>query len=181
MEPPSSDEVRTVIEYLLATDPDWGTLVAVIAWTGCRRGEVAGLRWEDVDFKQSNLMIRRSVAAVPGGSQVKGTKTGDIRRIAIGPKTVKLLKDHKKDPMYEPRGATPRSNCLPTYFRPTRRAAAVQPLHDHANFRWRLHGSGHASNEVARSSAPFRYDSAQEWRKRGRGHGSKRLAYCRDG
>lgn len=97
MEPPSSDEVRTVIEYLLATDPDWGTLVAVIAWTGCRRGEAAGLRWEDVDFKQSNLMIRRSVAAVPGGSQVKGTKTGDTRRIAIGPKTVKLLKDHKKD------------------------------------------------------------------------------------
>jgi integrase len=96
MEPPSSDDVRTVIEYLLATDPDWGTLVAVIAWTGCRRGEVAGLRWEDVDFKQSNLLIRRSVAAVPGGSQVKGTKTGDMRCIAIGPKTIKLLKGHRK-------------------------------------------------------------------------------------
>ena len=63
---------------------------------GCRRGEVAGLRWEDVDFKQGNLLIRRSVAAVPGGSQVKGTKTGDIRRIAIGPKTAKLLKAHRK-------------------------------------------------------------------------------------
>jgi integrase len=96
MEPPSSDDVRTVIEYLLATDPDWGTLVAVIAWTGCRRGEVAGLRWEDVDFKQGNLLIRRSVAAIPGGSQIKGTKTGDIRRIAIGPKTLKLLRAHKK-------------------------------------------------------------------------------------
>ncbi len=96
MEPPSSDDVRTVIEYLLATDPDWGTLVAVIAWTGCRRGEVAGLHWEDLDFKQGNLLIRRSVAAIPGGSQVKGTKTGDIRRIAIGPKTAKLLKAHRK-------------------------------------------------------------------------------------
>ena len=41
-------------------------------------------------------MIRRSVAAVPGGIQIKGTKTGDIRRIAIGPKTVKLLKAHRK-------------------------------------------------------------------------------------
>jgi integrase len=96
MEPPSSDDVRTVIEYLLATDPDWGTLIAVIAWTGCRRGEVAGIRWEDVDFKQGNLLIRRSVAAVPGGSQVKGTKTGDIRRIAIGPKTARLLKTHRQ-------------------------------------------------------------------------------------
>ena len=74
MEPPSSDDVRTVIEYLLATDPDWGTLVAVIAWTGCRRGEVAGLRWEDVDFKQGNLLIRRSVAAVPGEARSKGPR-----------------------------------------------------------------------------------------------------------
>jgi integrase len=62
MESPSSDDVRTVIEYVLTTD----------------------------------LLIRRSVAAVPGGSQVKGTKTGDIRRIAIGPKTAKLLKAHRK-------------------------------------------------------------------------------------
>lgn len=45
MEPPSSAEVRIVIDHLLSRDPDWGTLVAVIAWTGCRRGEVAGLRW----------------------------------------------------------------------------------------------------------------------------------------
>lgn len=96
MEPPSSDDVRTVIEHLLAKDPGWGTLIAVISWTGCRRGEVAGLRWEDVDLTQGSLLIRRSVAAVPGGSQVKGTKTGDIRRIAIGPKTMKLLKAHKK-------------------------------------------------------------------------------------
>lgn len=96
MEPPSSDDVRTVIEHLLDKDPDWGTLVAVIAWTGCRRGEVAGLRWEDVDLTQRSLLIRRSVAAVPGGIQVKGTKTGEIRRIAIGPKTVKLLKAQKK-------------------------------------------------------------------------------------
>jgi integrase len=95
MAPPSSDDVRTVLEHLLATDPDWGTLVAVIAWTGCRRGEVAGLRWEDVDLEQGNLLIRRSVATVPGGSQVKGTKTGDVRRLAIGPKTVKLLRAHR--------------------------------------------------------------------------------------
>jgi integrase len=96
MAPPSSDDVRTVIDHLLTTDPDWGTLVAVIAWTGCRRGEAAGLRWEDVDLAKGNVLIRRSVAVVPGGSQVKGTKTGNIRRIAIGPKTVKLLKAQRK-------------------------------------------------------------------------------------
>jgi len=42
------------------------------------------------------VLIRRSVAAVPGGIKIKGTKTGDIRRIAIGPKTIKLLRAQKK-------------------------------------------------------------------------------------
>lgn len=51
---------------------------------------------EDVDLTEGNLLIRRSVAAVPGGIQVKGTKTGDIRRIAIGPRTVRLLKAQRK-------------------------------------------------------------------------------------
>ncbi len=90
--PPSSADVRKVIESLLAIDPDWGTLVAMVAWTGCRRGEVCALRWEDVDLKQGNVIIRRAVASVPGGIEVKGTKTGDVRRIAIGPRTVKLLR-----------------------------------------------------------------------------------------
>lgn len=63
IEPPSSAEVRTVIDHLLAKDPDWGTLVAVIAWTGCRRGEAAGLRWEDVDLTEGNLLIRQDAQA----------------------------------------------------------------------------------------------------------------------
>jgi integrase len=77
---PSGRSTGRFADPLLASDPDWGALVAVIAWTGCRRGEIVGLRWEDVGIKQGNLLIRRSVAAVPGGSQVKRTKTGDIRR-----------------------------------------------------------------------------------------------------
>jgi integrase len=95
IEPPTSANVRKVIDTLLAKDPDWGTLVAVVAWTGCRRGEVAGLKWEDVNLSQGNLLIRRAVATIPGGIQIKGTKTGDIRHIAIGPRTVELLAAHK--------------------------------------------------------------------------------------
>jgi len=88
--------VRKVIEKLLAKDPDWGTLVALVAWTGCRRGEVAGHQWDDVNLTHGNLLIRRAVATIPGGVQVKRTKTGDIRRTAIGPRTVELLKAHKE-------------------------------------------------------------------------------------
>ena len=95
IEPPSSDNVRALVQHLLDTDPDWGTVFAVIAWTGCRRGEAAGLQWCDVDLDRGSVLIARSVSAVPGGSEVKGTKTGDQRRIAIGPRTVGLLREHR--------------------------------------------------------------------------------------
>jgi integrase len=79
---------------MLAKDPTWGALIAFVAWTGCRRGEVCGLRWDDVDLDAGSVLIRRAVVAVPGGSQEKGTKTGEARRIAIGPRTAALLGDH---------------------------------------------------------------------------------------
>jgi integrase len=95
LSPPESENLRRVIDHLLATNPDWGTLVALVAWTGCRRGEVCGLRWEDVDLRGKSVLIHRSVVAVPGGVEERGTKTCEQRRIAIGPKTVKLLREHE--------------------------------------------------------------------------------------
>jgi integrase len=50
LSPPSSADVRKVVEHQLGKDPDWGTMFALIAWTGCRRGEACGLRWEDLDL-----------------------------------------------------------------------------------------------------------------------------------
>jgi integrase len=94
LDPPASADVRKVLEHMLAKDPTWGALIAFVAWTGCRRGEVCGLRWDDVDLDAGSVLIRRAVVAVPGGSQEKGTKTGEARRIAIGPRTAALLGDH---------------------------------------------------------------------------------------
>ena len=91
--PPSSEDVRKLLDHVLSADPEWGTMIAFVAWTGCRRGEVCGLRWTDIDLDRKSVLIARSVAAVPGGAQVKGTKTGDIRRIALGTKSVALLRD----------------------------------------------------------------------------------------
>jgi integrase len=94
VEPPATADVRKVLDHLLETAPDWGTLFAVVAWTGCRRGEVCGLHWEDVDLDAGSVFIRRAVVSVPGGPIERGTKTGDVRRIAIGPRTTELLRAH---------------------------------------------------------------------------------------
>jgi integrase len=94
IDPPETASVRKVVDHALATRPEWGALIALIAWTGCRRGEACGLRWDDVDLAGGSILIRRAVVAVPGGSLEKGTKTGEVRRLAIGPRLVELLEEH---------------------------------------------------------------------------------------
>jgi integrase len=53
------------------------------------------MRWEDVDFRRKTIVFHRSVVAVPGGVEERGTKTGEGRSLAIGPKAAKLLREHE--------------------------------------------------------------------------------------
>lgn len=92
IEPPTSSDIRAVLSHLAQSDPDWAVLFSLVAWTGCRRGEVCGLHWEDVDLEHGSVVIRRAVVTVPGGTLERGTKTGEFRRIAIG--TTDLLLEH---------------------------------------------------------------------------------------
>lgn len=92
--PPDSSDVRKVVNHLLEVCPDWGALAAFVAWTGCRRGEVCALKWEDVDLVAGSVFIHRSVVPDAGGVAERTTKTGESRRIAIGPKTTRILSEH---------------------------------------------------------------------------------------
>lgn len=46
----------------------WGPLFTVLLGTGCRIGEVIGLRWKDLDFEQRIIDINHSVAYYSRGS-----------------------------------------------------------------------------------------------------------------
>jgi integrase len=50
--------------------------IRLIALTGCRRGEAAGLRWQHVDLKQGRVVL-------PPQSHKTGRKTGKPREIAL--------------------------------------------------------------------------------------------------
>lgn len=98
--PPTPDAVQTLMASAEA-QPDFVTALHVTADTGCRRGEVVALQWQDVHLTVhwslfgfgvgGELVIRR--AAVLDGPKVtvKSTKTDKVRRVALHTSTVGRL------------------------------------------------------------------------------------------
>jgi integrase len=64
--------------------------------TGMRRGEVAGLKWSDVDLRKSVLRVRRTLNRIDGELVAGMPKTEKSRRtIPLTEATVAMLKRHK--------------------------------------------------------------------------------------
>lgn len=72
------------------------TLLMLFITTGCRRGEIFGLKWPNVDFASGQIKIETSLNYLPGkGVYEGGTKTGDIRYIALPKETLHLLRKYR--------------------------------------------------------------------------------------
>jgi len=54
------------------------TIIELDAFTGLRRGELIGLRWDDVDFEQLLLHVRRSVVAMVEGAPKTEASQKDV-------------------------------------------------------------------------------------------------------
>ena len=65
--------------------------------TGVRRGELLGLKWEDIDFDYGVIHIRRQIVRLNGTVQEAPLKTkNSYRNISIGSDAVELLKQKKE-------------------------------------------------------------------------------------
>lgn len=64
--------------------------------TGLRRGELLGLKWEDIDLDQGVIRVRRQVARINGKVQEMPLKTkNSYRSIAISQDAVQMLQEMK--------------------------------------------------------------------------------------
>ena len=64
--------------------------------TGMRRGELLGLKWEDIDLKRGIIRVSRQVARIDGEVKEIPLKTkNSYRNIAIAQDTVEMLKEMK--------------------------------------------------------------------------------------
>ena len=68
-------------------------------FTGMRRSELLALRWQDVDFVNSQLSISRTLHKKRGGSFVfRQPKTEKSRRlVALTPSTIDILNKHREE------------------------------------------------------------------------------------
>ena len=69
------------------------TLLAVLG--GLRRGEIAALRWRDVDLLGARLSVVRSAEQTKAGVRYKEPKSGQGRTIALSPTLVTELRGHQ--------------------------------------------------------------------------------------
>jgi integrase len=64
--------------------------------TGMRKGELVGLRWEDVNFAASSLVVRNNLIRIDGKLTLQPPKTNSSRRlIHLPPDAIAVLEEHR--------------------------------------------------------------------------------------
>lgn len=90
------DELARFLDCLEDEPIKWRTITHLLAVTGCRRGEILGLKWSKVDFENKQLRIDASIHYVAKVGVYEGpTKTGNVRYVTIPQETVTLLKRYR--------------------------------------------------------------------------------------
>jgi integrase len=91
----TKDEIITFLSKIKNEPIYIAFLIAI--YTGFRRGEVLGLKWEDIDFINQVIHIRRALAYTDQGLIFKDVKTKSSRRqISISNFVIEELKKHKE-------------------------------------------------------------------------------------
>ena len=71
----------------------WRVYMNLAADSGARRGELCGLWWSDIDWRESTITIRRNLQyTAQAGIFETSPKNGKVRVVDIGPETLGLLR-----------------------------------------------------------------------------------------
>jgi len=91
----SASDVQLILDACKETP--YYVLFFTLAYTGLRRSELLGLRWEDVDLQKSTLSVVRSLHQLRGGKYIfSEPKTKRSRRqIALSPSLTIVLWEHR--------------------------------------------------------------------------------------
>lgn len=93
----TEEEVSYIIECLNKEPLKWKALILFAIDSGCRRGEIVGLKWEEVDFKTGKVNICRNAQyTVASGTYITSPKNGKSRVIILNKPVLQVLLEWKK-------------------------------------------------------------------------------------
>lgn len=94
----TTEQLGKVFKCLENEPLRWRVIVNLLALTGARRGEIAGLRWENIDLGNAAVSIRFSLNYTPErGIFLDTTKTKNFRTVKIPPEVVALLRQYRAE------------------------------------------------------------------------------------
>lgn len=89
-------QIQKVLILLEKEPIMWKTLIHLALCTGCRRGELAALQWEDILWKENKIKITKSIYQTKGEIGIKLPKTkSSIRTVSVPAYLMDLLKQYK--------------------------------------------------------------------------------------
>ncbi|SUP17827.1 site-specific tyrosine recombinase XerC [Tsukamurella pulmonis] len=83
MRPWEADELGQFLDHVQGDR--LGPLFEVAAYTGLRRGELVGLRWDDIDLVRGVIIVRQQVVEIDGSGVVCPFCGGEHRAYRFGP------------------------------------------------------------------------------------------------
>lgn len=90
------EDIVRIREALDKEPLKWKVATHLLLITGCRRGEVMGLRWDRVDFANSKIKIDTNLLySAKRGIYEDTTKTGTVRFIKLPTETMELLRQYR--------------------------------------------------------------------------------------
>lgn len=92
------EDIEKILSALDQEPIKWRTITHLLIITGCRRGEIMGLKWDKVDFKNNQIKIETNLLYSPQrGIYESSTKTASsVRYIKLPAETMKLLREYRR-------------------------------------------------------------------------------------
>jgi integrase len=91
----SESEVERLLVSAREADDPFYPLWLLAVTTGMRRGEIAGLHWEDVDFARGTISVRHTLQTTDSGLVLQEPKTAKGKRlVAISSLVAQTLREH---------------------------------------------------------------------------------------
>lgn len=86
-------ELNKVLDCVKQEPLKWQAYINLAADSACRRGELCGLWWSDIDWDAGTVTIRRNLQYTPAkGIYTAAPKNGKVRVVDVGSETLNLLR-----------------------------------------------------------------------------------------